>query len=409
MGLKIQTTIFEFINLLKKTTMDRTIIFALVLFAIVPPYYLLMRLLFKNTVVLKLGIIMLLLFISMPWAAFFVADKGFIHIIWIVPFCFVFIFTTFYLILRLIRTPLRKLSQKVEQLSKGNLEIDFDDLRIDENNEITDISKSIIKHAHKLTEIINEIKNATVDIKTSSNELNQSSQLLSQTVSEQAASIEEISSSMEQIITHIQQNAGNVKKTDMNTGVVKAQLQLMQDTTEENKKAVGLIAHRIGIINDISFQTNILSLNAAVEAARAGDQGRGFSVVASEVRKLAERSKLAASEIQVLSAKSVKAAEDADQNFMVTSSQIQDTISSINEIAVASEEQHIGATQINTALEELNSTIQNTAASVEELAQTADVLDSYAANLNSIMSYFKIKESKDRWNLTSRKFNSQMN
>lgn len=384
--------------------MDRTILFALVLLCIIPPYYLLMKVLFKNTVVFKLGITMLLIFISMPWAAFFVADKGFAHCIWAIPFCFVFIFTAFYLILKIIRTPLRTLSNKVDELSKGNLDINFDDLNIEEKNEITDISKSIIRHAHKLKEIINEIKIATVDIKTSSKEVNQSSQLLSQTVSEQAASIEEISSSMEQIITNIQQNAGNVKITDKNTGVVKSQLHKMQGTTTDNKKAVNFIANKIGIINDIAFQTNILSLNAAVEAARAGEQGRGFSVVASEVRKLAEMSKSAASEIQVLSAKSVKAAEDADQIFSLTSAQIQETISSINEIAISSEEQNIGATQINSALGELNCTVQQTAASIEELAQTADILDSYAVNLNSIMSYFKFAASEERMNLIDRKF-----
>jgi methyl-accepting chemotaxis protein len=384
--------------------MDRTVLFALVLLAIIPPYYLSMKLLFKNTVVFKLGIILLLIFLSMPWAAFFVADKGFIHCIWAIPFCFVFIFTAFYLILKVIRTPLRNLSGKVDQLSKGDLDIDFGDLNLESKNEITDISKSIMRHAHKLKEIINEIKVATVDIKTSSKEVNQSSQMLSQTVSEQATSIEEISGSMEQIITNIQQNAGNAKITDKNTGVVKAQLIKMQDTTAENKKAVDIIANKIGIINDIAFQTNILSLNAAVEAARAGDQGRGFAVVAAEVRKLAEMSKNSATEIKVLSAQSVKAADEADTIFNITSSQIQETISSINEIAISSEEQNIGATQINTALGELNCTIQQTAASVEELAQTADILDSYAVSLNTIMSYFKFAETDDRMNLINRKF-----
>jgi methyl-accepting chemotaxis protein len=372
--------------------MDRTILFGLVLLCIIPPYYLAMRVLFKNTIVFKLGIIMLLIFLSMPWAAFFVADKGFIHVLWAIPFCFVFIFSTFYLILKVIKTPLKTLSEKVDQISQGNLDIVFDDLDIKGNNEIVAITKSVIQHADKLKEIINEIKKVTIDLKTSSNEVNQSSQMLSQTVSEQAASIEEIFSSMEHIITNIKHNADNAKNTDNNTVVVKTQLQKMQNSTLENKKAADVIAYRIQVINDIAFQTNILSLNAAVEAARAGEHGNGFSVVASEVRKLAEKSKQAASEIQILSAQSVKAADDADNMFNATSSQIQNTIASINKIAIASEEQNVGATQINSALEELNYTIQQTASSIEELAQTAEVLDSFAAKLNNLMLFFKMKK-----------------
>ena len=373
--------------------MDRTIIFALVLIAIVPPYYLSMKLLFKNTIVFKLGIIMLLLFLSMPWAAFFVADKGFIHVLWAIPFCFVFIFTTFYLIQKVIRTPLKKLSEKVDQISQGNLDINFNDLNITENNEITDISKSIIKHANKLKEIVREIKAVTLDLKTSSNEVNQNSQLLSQTVSEQAASIEEIFSSMEQMVSSIEQNAENAQKTDKNTGTVKSQLHKMQETSIENKNAVHLIAEKINIINDIAFQTNILSLNAAVEAARAGEQGNGFSVVATEVRKLAEQSKFAAKEIHELSTHSVNTAEEANKIFADTSLQIQDNMASINMIAIASGEQNVGATQINSSLKELNYTLQQTASSVEELAQTADILDSFAAKLNNIMFFFKMKKN----------------
>ena len=373
--------------------MDRTLLFALVLLCIVPPYYLAMRLLFKKTIVFKLGLFMLLIFLSMPWAAFFVADKGFGHIWWAVPFCFVFIFTTFYLFLKQIKSPLKKLSDRINQISNGNLMVDFSDLDLSGDHEIAEISKSIILHAEKLKEIINEIQATTHHLKTSSNEVNQSSQMLSQTVSEQAASTEEIYSSMEQMIVNIEQTTNNAKKTDQRTEELRLQLEQMQKTTAENKKAVDIIANRISIVNEIAFQTNILSLNAAVEAARAGENGRGFSVVAGEVRKLSERSKEAALDIHQLSTQSVKTAEASEEIFVLTSSQIQDMILAMSEIAAASNEQNIGANQINTALEELNGTIQGTASSVEELAQMAEILNSFALKITNLMSFFKIEQN----------------
>ncbi|HEX3008089.1 MAG TPA: methyl-accepting chemotaxis protein, partial [Bacteroidales bacterium] len=305
--------------------MDITVIFALVLLCIVPPYYFFMKALFKNTIVFKLGLIMLLIFLTMPWAAFFVAAKGFVHCWWAIPFCFIFIFSAFYLILKLIKDPLKNLSLKVEQLSEGNLNIDFKDIDTSEANEISDISNSIMKHSEKLKDIISEVKTIIDDLKNSSGEVSQNSVLLSQTVSEQASSTEEISSSMEEISSGIMQNAENAQKTDRNAGMIQAEIQKMQEASTGNITAVNSIAHKVGIINDIVFQTNLLSLNAAVEAARFGEQGRGFAVVASEVKKLAEKSKKASGEIEVISRESVKAAEETNSLLNATFPHIQET------------------------------------------------------------------------------------
>lgn len=320
----------------------------------------------------------------------FVGAKGFIHLWWAIPFCFIFIFTAFYLILRLIKFPLKTLSTKIELLSQGNLNTDFNDLDISENNEITEISKSIITHSQKLKEVIYEVKTITEELKNSSKEVSQNSVMLSQTVSEQASSTEEISSSMEEITANIQQNAENAQKTDKNANLIQSEILKMRNASSNNIKAVNVIADKIRVINDIVFQTNLLSLNASVEAARVGEQGRGFAVVASEVKKLAEKSKKASDEIEVLSRESVNAAEETNSILSVTYPHVQDTTLSIKDIAASSVEQNSGAMQVNTALQQLNTTIQQTASSVEELAQTATTLDENAERLKNLIEFFKL-------------------
>ena len=153
---------------------------------------------------------------------------------------------------------------------------------------------------------------------------------------------------------------------------------------------VNNINSKINIITDISNQTNILALNAAVEAARAGEYGKGFSVVATEVRKLAELSSDAASQIIQLTRETKVLADESGNKLGIALPQIQNTADMVNEISVSSSEQNVGALQINEALQNLNQSIQfNTQTSVV-LNEKAQDLSEMSMQLGEQISYFKV-------------------
>jgi methyl-accepting chemotaxis protein len=155
-------------------------------------------------------------------------------------------------------------------------------------------------------------------------------------------------------------------------------------------KAMKDIASKVSIIGDIAYKTNILALNAAVEAARAGEHGHGFAVVADEVRKLAERSQVAADEIDALSLTSVNMADDAGKQLMAIAPEIEKTARLVQEIAAASMEQNVGAEQVNSAIQQLNQVVQQNAAASEEMASSSEELSSQSDQMKEVISYFSI-------------------
>jgi methyl-accepting chemotaxis protein len=291
------------------------------------------------------------------------------------------------------RSITRSLNQAVtaaNQLAAGDLTAKVEVNSTDETGQLLLAMQNMIA---KLSHIIREVRSGADALSVASEQVSATAQNLSQANSEQAASVEQTSASVEEMSASIRQNADNARVTDDMATQSSAEATQGGEAVRQTVKSMQAIADKIGIIDDIAYQTNLLALNAAIEAARAGEHGRGFSVVAAEVRKLAERSRIAAQEIVEIASSSLNIAERAgDQiNGMVNS--IKRTSELVQEISAASNEQASGAAQINAAMGQLSQITQMNASSSEELAATSEEMSSQSAQLLQLIDFFKIADS----------------
>nr|WP_319394959.1 methyl-accepting chemotaxis protein [uncultured Desulfobacter sp.] len=319
------------------------------------------------------------------------------QILFTIATIFVLILTAFFgvrsIARKYIEQPLSSGIDVANKLAQGDLNIDIES---DSEDEIGQLQKAMQHMVMSLSDIVDEVQSAVSNVAAGSEELSATSEQMSQGATEQAASAEEASAAMEQMSGNIRQNAENAQHTE------RLAVQAADDA-EEGGQAVAQtvlamreIADKILIIEEIARQTNMLALNAAIEAARAGDHGKGFAVVADAVRKLAERSQAAASEISNLSTLSVEIAENAGDILNKIVPDIRKTSELVQEINAASAEQSTGADQINTALQQLDQIIQQNASSSEEMSSTAEELSAQAEQLQQAIAYFKLERFSTR-------------
>lgn len=293
----------------------------------------------------------------------------------------------------------------LNEMAEGNFSVhsEKDEYYI---GEFEQLMRSMKKISRGLSELLLQISRSADNVAAGSEQVSSGSQNLAQGTTEQAASVEELTGMMSEISDQAYRNSRDAQEASEKAQMVKENATESSRSMQEMVKAMAEISGKsdeirkiVKTIEDFSFQTNILALNAAVEAARAGDRGKGFSVVANEVRSLAKQSSAASKSTAALIQSSLQAVENGRRIANETDNALAEVVSGIDNVSEllfhitdASSKQFDANRQVTENINLISEVVQTNSATAEECAAASEELASQAQLLKELVSHFKLAD-----------------
>lgn len=293
----------------------------------------------------------------------------------------------------------------LNEMAEGNFSVhsEKDEYYI---GEFEQLMRSMKKISRGLSELLLQISRSADHVAAGSEQVSSGSQNLAQGTTEQAASVEELTGMMSEISDQAYRNSRDAQEASEKAQMVKENATESSRSMQEMVKAMAEISGKsdeirkiVKTIEDFSFQTNILALNAAVEAARAGDRGKGFSVVANEVRSLANQSSAASKSTAALIQSSLQAVENGRRIANETDNALAEVVSGIDNVSEllfhitdASSKQFDANRQVTENINLISEVVQTNSATAEECAAASEELASQAQLLKELVSHFKLAD-----------------
>lgn len=292
----------------------------------------------------------------------------------------------YYLATRL-TAPLLTTAKVAKRLADGDLNAE---IPVGHDDEVGQMLDSLRLMTQRMIGVIKQAQDASHSMLNISDHLHTSAQGLFQGNSKQAAGVAQTLSAINAMDAIVNHNAKQANRTYESSRQSVVMVDEGSEAVTETIQVIKDIIAKINIIEDIAEQTNLLALNAAMEAARAGQHGKGFGVVAREIRKLAENSRRAAEDITALADRSMAVSHRTGHLFQQIVPSIQATSTLMATIAQSSVDQNQGIHQISQAMVQLDEVTQDNATAAEQLAASSEAMMAQIKQLQQAMAYFRV-------------------